>query len=267
MSKYYMKILVKMAKQDGYNKKLLAFFIAFFLVITFLTIYGAEHYNGHDITVELEQYCKVSSSDLIKNNSNTYVYYVTWNGSPAGNAGSWAIYTFLKENGYNMTNHFNTSESMKNFEYNNTPGLIFNNSMYSVTYHGAKTVIVPVYLYGENLTNGTTVSSGLKVLKTEVPEPIYQEIKIYTTEAIVGGLSIPSDNISSMPHINSVTLITGPTGAYIWNGYLINPTNFISNNRTLSPTTVLKDINNSSSPSFGINSAVQGLETTIKDID
>ena len=56
-----------MAKQDGYNKKLLAFFIAFFLVITFLTIYGAEHYNGHDITVELEQYCKVSSSDLIKN--------------------------------------------------------------------------------------------------------------------------------------------------------------------------------------------------------
>jgi len=255
-----------MAKQNGYNKKLLAFFIAFFLVITFLAIYGSEHYNGHDITVELEQYCKVSSSDLIKNNSNTYVYYITWNGSPAGNAGSWAIYTFLKDNGYNMTNHFNMSESMKNFEYNNTPGLIFNNSRYSVTYHGANTIIVPVYLYGENLTNGTTVSSGLKVLKTEVPEPIYQEIKIYTTEAIAGGLSIPSDNISGIHHINSVTLITGPAGAYIWNGYLINPPNFISQNRTLSPTEVLTDLHGSPLP-FGINSAVGGLKTTIKDVN
>jgi hypothetical protein len=256
-----------MEEKGGYSKKLLAFFIAFFVVITFLAIYGAEHYNGHDETIELQQYCKVSNSDVIKGNNSTYIYYVTWGGSPTGDAGSWAIYEFLTEHGYNLSGNFTTVKSMANFEYGNTPGIIFNNTEYHVTYHGKSTIIVPVYLYGENLTSNTPAQSGLQALKTKVPEPVYRVVKEYTTEAIVGGLSIPSDNISSISHINSVTLITGPAGAYIWNGYLVNPGNFIiKDNHTLGPSVVLKHLNTNTN-SFGISKAVEGLDTTIKSVD
>lgn len=256
-----------MKEGSRYNKKLLAFFIVFFVIIAFLAIYGAEHYNGHDETVELEQYCKVSDSNLIKDSSSTYIYYITWNGSPTGNAGSWAIYQFLKDHGDNMSGKFHTSQSMENFEYSNTPGIIFNDTKYTVNYDGKSIIVVPVYLYGENITkNTTTVSAGLHKLKNMVPSSVYQEIRIYTTEAIVDGLSISSDNISSIPHINSVTLITGPSGAYIWNGYLVNPSNFIIKNVTLSPETVLKYIQNNPSK-LGVDKAVYGLKSTLKDVN
>jgi len=253
-----------MDEKEGYNKKLLVFFVVFFVVIAFLAIYGAEHYNGHDETIELENYCKISDSNLINGNHNTYVYYITWNGSPVGDAGSWAIYKFLESNGINMTGSFKESKSMNGYEYTSSiPGLIFTQNHYNVTYNNMKTIIIPIYLYGENLTDKTNVTAGLQTLKGEVPASIYNEIKIYTTEAIIDGQSISSDNFTNISHINSVTLITGPSGAYILNGYIVNPGDFINNNTTLPPGTVLKDINNKNS---GITDGMEGLETTIKDV-
>ncbi len=253
-----------MSQKEHYNKKLLAFFIAFFIVITFLAVYGAEHYNGHDETVELEQYCKISDNDLVKDNTSTCLYYITWDGSPTGNAGSWALYEFLNDHGYNMdkNGYVKTSQSMDKFEYNSTPGVIFNNSTYTVDYSGHTTIIKPIYIYGENLTNNTTIAAGLQKLKGDVPSGVYNEVKIYTTEAIVDGLSIPSDNISQYHHINSVTLINGPAGAYIFNGYLINPTNFEHE----TPHQVITDLRDN--PSYKpVGDAVKGLETYIKDSD
>ena len=254
-----------MSQKEHYNKKLLAFFVAFFIVITFLAVYGAEHYSGHDETVELEQYCKISDSDLIKGNSSTCVYFITWKGSPTGDAGSWALYEFLNDHEYNLdkNDYINTSQSMANFEYNFTPGIIFNNFTYTVNYNGHTTIIKPVYLYGENLTNETTIAAGLQKLKGSVPGGIYDEVKIYTTEAIVDGLSIPSDNISTYHHINSITLINGPAGAYIFNGYLIPPSNFVN----ITPDKVITDLNDNSSYGGSIKIAVKGLETYIKDSD
>jgi hypothetical protein len=252
-----------MSQKEHYNKKLLVFFVAFFVVITFLAIYGAEHYDGHDETVELEQYCKVSDNDLVKDNSSICVYFITWNGSPTGDAGSWALYEFLNEHGYNLdkNGYIHTSESMNNFEYNDTPGIIFNNSAYTVHYSGHTVIIKPVYLYGENLTDNTTISSGLQKLKESVPSGIYNDVRIYTTEAIVDGLSIPSDNISTYPHINSVTLINGPAGAYIFNGYLIDPSIF--GNTT--PDKVIAHLQDN--PSYdSVKTSVEGLETYIKDV-
>ncbi len=248
-----------MSDEGKYNRKLLAFFIVFFVVIASLAIYGAEHYNAHDETVELEKYCKVSDNDLIKDNSSTYVYYITWNGSPTGDAGSWAVYDFLHSNGFDMPGHFKECYSMSDYEYNSTPGIIFNSSSYSVQYDNRNTIVVPVYLYGENITNKTTIAAGLKVLKADVPASIYNEVKTYTTEAVVGGLSISSDNISAIHHINSVTLITGPTGAYLLNGYLVDPADFHAQTK---PGTVLNDKTNDT----GITEGMEGLETAIKDV-
>ena len=251
-----------MTQKAYYNKKLLAFFVAFFIVITFLAIYGAEHYDGHDETVELEQYCKISDNDLVKGNTSICVYFITWDGSPTGDAGSWALYEFLNNHGYNMSEneYIHTSESMANFEYNDTPGVIFNNSTYIVNYAGHRVIIKPVYLYGQNLSKKTTIASGLKKLKDSVPSGVYNDVKIYTTEAIVDGLSIPSDNISAYHHINSITLINGPAGAYIFNGYLINPSNF--GNST--PDKVIMYIQEN--PSYdAVRTSVKALETYIKD--
>ncbi|AGO61106.1 MULTISPECIES: DUF929 family protein [Ferroplasma] len=244
------------------NRKLLAFFIVFFVVIAFLAIYGAEHYNAHDESIELETYCKVSDSALIKDNTSTFVYYITWGGSPTGDAGSWALYDFLHSNGFNMNGTFNETQSMSGYQYNNTPGLIFNTSYtYSVTYDHRNTIVVPVYLYGENLNNNTTPAAGLKVLKADVPSSVYNVVKGYTTEAIVGGLSISSDNMSSIPHINSVTLITGPSGAYLFNGYIVDPADYTND----TPGEVLHDVNNNTNDN-GINTGMEGLEATIKDV-
>lgn len=254
-----------MGTEEKYNKKLLAFFIVFFIIIAFLGVYGAEHYNAHDETVELEKYCKISGSDLIKDNSSTYVYYITWAGSPTGDAGSWAVYDFMHSNKYTVSQNasqLNLSQSMSNYEYNNTPGIIFNGSEnYSGHYAKINTIVVPVYLYGQNLTNKTTISAGLKALKADVPASIYNEVKAYTTEAIVDGLSIPSDNISAIPHINSVTLITGPAGAYILNGYIVDPTDFSPGT---TPSAVLNDVNNNRNDP-GIKTGMEGLESIIGD--
>lgn len=252
-----------MSQKEYYNKKLLAFFVAFFIVITFLAIYGAEHYNGHDETIELEQYCKISDNDLVKDNNSTCVYFITWYGSPTGDASSWALYEFLNDNGYNLdkNDYVHTSESMVNFEYNNTPGVIFNNSTYTVDYSGHTTIIKPVYLYGGNLSNKTTIAAGLQKLKFSVPKGVYNEVKIYTTEAIVDGLSISSDNMSRYSHINSVTLINGPAGAYIFNGYLINPSIFDNT----PPDKVVTYLQNNNSYD-AVKTPVEGLETHIKDV-
>lgn len=251
-----------MTDEKKNNRKLLAFFIVFFVVIAFLAIYGAEHYDAHDETIELEEYCKVSDSDLIKDNTSTFVYYITWGGSPTGDAGSWVLYDFLHSNGFNMNGTFNETQSMSGYQYNNTPGLIFNTSYtYSVTYDHRNTIVVPVYLYGDNLNNNTTPAAGLKALKADVPPSVYSVVKGYTTEAIVDGLSISSDNISSISHINSVTLITGPSGAYLFNGYIVNPTDY--GNAT--PEKVLKDVNQNIHDN-PINTSIEGLETYIKDV-
>jgi hypothetical protein len=257
-----------MGTEEKYNKKLLAFFIVFFIIIAFLGVYGAEHYNAHDETVELEQYCKISGSDLIKDNSSTYVYYITWAGSPTGDAGSWAVYDFMHHNNYDISQNssqLNLSQSMSNYEYNNTPGIVFNGTEnYSGHYGKIYTIVVPVYLYGENLTSNTTISSGLTALKADVPASIYNEVKAYTTEAIVDGLSIPSDNISAIPHINSVTLITGPAGTYILNGYIVDPSDFLSGTTPMTPATVLNDVNDNKNDG-GIKTGMEGLQSIIGD--
>ena len=259
-----------MAKERNISYKLLAFFIIFFVIIAFLGIYGAYHYNPSYETIELEQYCKVSTSDLIKNNSNDHIYFVSWDGSPFGDASSWAIYSLLNESHVSHIK-YNCTESSEKFQYNNTPGLILYNNTYNFTYNTHKVTLQTIYLYGENLSNNShEIKLGLNELKNMVPESIYNEIEIYTTEAIVDGTSNTSANISSIPHINTVTLITGKTGAYLLNGYLLSPSDFEKSNKPLAPEVVMENINGISNRYPSITSAVktsrEGIESTLKDV-
>ncbi len=261
-----------MAKERNIDYKLLTFFIIFLIIVAFLGIYGAYHYNPSDENIELEQYCQISTSNLIKNNNSDHIYFVSWGGSPFGDASSWVIYSFLKESGVNNIK-YNYTESMNNFQYNNTPGLMLYNSTYNFTYNGHAVTLSTIYLYGENISNNShEIKLGLNELKNRVPKNVYNEIKLYTTEAIVDGISSPvtSANISSIPHINTVTLITGKGGAYLFNGYLLNPSNLLNKSKPLTPETVMENINGTSDKYPSIESSVKGpiggIESTLNSV-
>ncbi len=252
-----------MAKKNSISYKMLAFFIAFFIVIAVLAVYGAENFNGHDESIEGQQYCKISTSDLVKNNSNSYIYLITWDGSPFGDSSSWVIYNFLNSSGYAFTNaSYNLTYSMHSYEYNSTPGIIFSHNM-TVTYDNEKTTVVPIYLYGENITGNNLLSKGLSILQKKAPENIYREVKIYTTEAILDGTNQPSDNLTNITHVNTVIITDGHAGAYMYNGYILDPTmlNYTHGN-------TVKSINSdlSTNHSHSLNSALDGLDETLKDV-
>ncbi len=253
-----------MAKERNIDYKLLTFFIIFLIIVAFLGIYGAYHYNPSDENIELEQYCQISTSNLIKNNSNEHIYFVSWGGSPFGAASSWAIYSFLNEWGVHNIK-YNYTESMNNFQYNNTPGLMLYNSTYNFTYNSHAVTLSTIYLYGKNISNNSQeIKLGLNELKNMVPKDVYNEIKIYTTEAIVDGTSNTSANMSSIPHINTVTLITGKDGAYLFNGYLLYPGNsgLVNNSKPLTPEVVMGNITSIG----GIKTSIGGIETTLNKV-
>ena len=262
-----------MAKERNIDYKLLTFFIIFLIIVAFLGIYGAYHYNPSDENIELENYCKISTSDLIKNNSNDHIYFVSWGGSPFGDASSWAIYSFLNE--YHVENiTYDYTESMNNFQYSNTPGLMLYNSTYNFIYNSHRGTLSAIYLYGKNISNNShEIELGLNELKNKVPGNVYNEIKIYTTEAIVDGISKPvtSANISNIPHINTVTLITGKGGTYLFNGYLLNPSNLINGSKPLTPETVMANINRTSDKYTSIESsvktAIEGINSTLNKVE
>ncbi len=224
--------------------KLLAFFIAFFVIVVAAAIEYDIHFNPSEENIEMEKYCRVSSSNLA--NNGNYIYFITWNGSPFGNSNSWAFYYMLEQyNSSAIKGNYTYSTSMQNYQYNSTPGIIFNNSEYNFTVNNHLIHFIPVYLYGENITNNTNeIKSGLSKLKNNpnISSEVYNNIKIYTTEALISGTNYSSANFSNIPHINTVSLITGQNGAYIFNGYIINPSTFYNKPTYLSPDSVMKKL-------------------------
>ncbi|AAT43888.1 DUF929 domain-containing protein [Picrophilus oshimae] len=207
------------------NYKLLVLFIAVFVVIAFFAVDYDLYHASKPECIEINNYCKVSDNDLLKNGSNA-IYFITWDKSPIGAADSWAMYELLLRHGININNpYFDNSTSL--LQWPGTPALIFN-SNYTFTYDKIKVEFYPEYIYNDISNNSNCISSGLNRLKSMVPESIYNVVKTYTTDVLISGTHYTSANFSAIPHINTVIIITGKYGSYIYNGYIIDPDDFIN---------------------------------------
>lgn len=257
--------------EDGSDKpkiswKLLAFFIAFFVIVVAASIEYDLHFNPSEENLEMETYCKVSTSNLA--NNGNYIYFITWNGSPFGDASSWAFYHMLKHfNQSAIRSNYTYSTSMQGYQFNSTPGIIFNNSEYNFTVNSQPVHFIPIYLYGNNLTNNTNeIKSGLSKLKNNpyISSKVYNDIKIYTTEVLISGGDYSSANFSNISHINTVSLITGKNGAYIFNGYIISPNAFSNNsNGYLSPENIMLNLTSPKPTYPSIKTSVSVSENSI----
>jgi len=238
------------------NRKMLVFFIVFLIVIVALSIDFDLHYNPTEENIKIDNYCQISTKNLVGGGSIN-VYFITWNGSPNGASSSWAYYSLI-----GSTKNYTYVNSSSSYIYNNTPGVIFTNSEYNFTLNGRMIHFIPIYLYKENLTGQNLINEGLNEIKAKVPSNVYNDIKIYTTEVLISGTDSTSANLSAgngIPaHINTVSIITGPGGAYIFNGALISP-------RALSNETPEKVMQNIKDPT--ITQAVAGLKNYIEKVE
>ncbi len=206
------------------NYKLLALFIAVLVIITFFAVDYDLYHASHPECIEINNYCKLSDHDLLKNGSNA-IYFITWCKSPIGAANSWALYTLLNDHAAVSNISFFKSTSL--LQWPDTPGIIFN-ANYTFKYDKIKVNFYPVYIYKDISNNSNYIKIGLQKLKSIVPSSIYNAVKTYTTEVLISGTHYTSANFSNIPHINTVIIITGKYGSYIYNGYLIDPDDFIN---------------------------------------
>ncbi|BCU66614.1 hypothetical protein HS7_00510 [Sulfolobales archaeon HS-7] len=212
----------KKAKKTKESKLLYVPFIVLGVILVLLI--GGPYIFPHNAaasSIEFGTFYKVSNQDYAPP-GKVYVYFVSWQGCPIGASYSWPLYIALSHFGkLNVTLNYSDPQEA---EAPNLPMLLFTGftSNSSVNF-------VPIYLYNRYMNatpNGTPITGnlvtyGLEELKGEVPLPIYNIVKNYTTELDIndnGQILQPSAYDGSPPHINTVLVITGPGGTYIING-------------------------------------------------
>ena len=183
-------------------------------------------------------YYKVNSTDYAPSNS-VNIYFVTWVGCPYGAGDSWELYNYL--NGFSsikssVSGHFSDPNEGA---LASVPGLLFTNSPISVKgVNGININLDSYYMYNEymtqgynapyvNITSGTStnaISVALSELQADnLPSQIFNIVKDFTTVVEATGYTKASAYLGNPPHINTITIFTGPKGTYLVNGGMINP--------------------------------------------
>jgi len=210
------------------------------------------------------------SGEQISNSNfgnNVHIYYISWYGCPLGATDSWAF--FLALNSYlatNLSSHGWTSlhTSLNGDIYGNTPGLLFSSFSYK------NVVFTPVYVYNQTMT-GTVhnvtipsdklVSEGLSEINSSVPSSVSSLEYKYLYQLPIAGKSLPSFLQFRLPHVNTNIIITGPNGAWLFNGALYNPSTLRYNSSTpYTPQYVMSHL------SIIDNSAVVSIMNAIKSV-
>ncbi len=84
-----------------------------------------------------------------------------------------------------------------------------------------------------NSISGNLVSYGLKELKNELPNNLYNIVKKYTTQELISGGFFQTSSDSVKPHhINTIIIIQGVKGTYLLNGGLYSPSEISNYNDT-----------------------------------
>ncbi len=159
--------------------------------------------------------------------SNIHIYYISWYGCPFGATDSWAFFLALNSYlGTNLSNHGWTTlhTSVAGDVYGSTPGLLFSGFSYK------NVVFQPVYVYNQTMKGTTSnvsispshlVSKGLSEINNTIPAVSSLEYK-YLYQLPIYGKTVSSFLQFSTPHVNTNIIITGPNGAWLFNGPIYN---------------------------------------------
>ena len=196
--------------------------------------------------------------------SNVHIYYISWYGCPFGATDSWPFYIALNQFlNTNLSAHgwVITHESLNGDVDPNTPGLLFTSFSYK------SVVFTPVYVYNQTMTgtpsngsiSGGLVSGGLKEINASVPASIASLEYKYLYVLPLSGYSTSSFLHFKLPHVNTNIIITGPNGAWLFNGPIYNPSILRQNSTTaFSPTYVMNNL--STIPSHAVSSVLSAIK-------
>jgi hypothetical protein len=202
--------------------------------------------------------------------SNIHIYYISWFGCPFGATDSWAFYIALNQYlNTNLSAHgwVITHESLNGDLDPNTPGLLFNTS-----FSYKNVVFTPVYVYNQTMTGTPTnnnftiglVAEGLKEINATVPASIasleYKYLYVLPTNiSLINNHPISSFLHFKLPHVNTNIIITGPNGAWLFNGPIYNPSILRQNSTTaFSPTYVMNNLG--TIPSSAVSSVLSAIK-------
>ena len=191
-----------------------------------------------NLTIPAGQFYQISNEDFAPP-GQVDIYLSSWYGCPIGAADSWFIYDYFS-NFINMTPYVLAHDV--NIQNGAIPGLLFKSNIS----FGDKSLHTTIdfysyYLYNlylnrtaagfNDLTGGIPipqnqlVSTGISELRTSsFPTPVVNTIINITTVDHIEGMNSPSAYLHPPnDKINTVMVITGVSGTWILNLYMIKP--------------------------------------------
>ncbi|MGP6220682.1 DUF929 family protein [Caldiplasma sukawensis] len=221
--------------------------ISFSGIIKFPESSGSGSFTPPDYA-EWGTFLKVSDNNYAPSGQMN-IYFISWIGCPIGASLSWGLYGAMADYNSSISNIVYSHLSDPNEgSLANIPGLIFTNSA-TMNINGMHASFQPIYMYNEtlfgeegsdySLQNGNgialapdqVVNYGLSVVQSQVPTPIFTIFKNYELKYKIVNLGSgdnTSANLTSVQHLTTMLIITGPSGTFILNGPLINPTSLKS---------------------------------------
>ncbi len=183
-------------------------------------------------------FTEVSATDYAPSHSYS-IYFISWIGCPYGASLSWGLYGSIKPYYSSVQNDVYGHKSSPNEGgLANIPGLIFNTG-FSFVAKGYNYTFSPLYLYNEYLNRSypacvpiqpdNYVSVGYSEINSSgFPTGITSLAYKYTAVVPLTSTGKPSAYSAPVPHVNTVLIISGPSGTWFLNTFYIDPTYLLS---------------------------------------
>ena len=212
---------IKPKKQFRKNRQFIFSVVAAVVIVVIVVLAITNPFFSPPSRIFPEKYYKISDHDLLSNGS-TGIYFISWYGCPIGATDSWALY-YVMNSTSDIYSHVEYHQAYNQDIYSNAtgtvgqPGLLFNGN-FSFQYNGKTVTIYPLYMYNQTMTgtvhngtiNGSLTSYGLSLINSTYPASIAKMFNKYASY------------ITYDHHLETTFIITGPHGAYIFNGFMYN---------------------------------------------
>jgi hypothetical protein len=186
-------------------------------------------------------FTEVSATDYSP--AHTYsIYFISWIGCPIGASLSWGIYGSINAYYSSVQNDvYGHYSSPDEGSLANIPGLIFTTG-FSFSAKGYNYTFSPFYMYNETMTgtypsntpipSSQLVSTGESEINASGLPSAITSLAYKYTAVVLTNQGKPSAYLGNPAHVNTVLIITGPSGTWMLNGPYFDPTYLLSNTYT-----------------------------------
>ncbi len=182
-------------------------------------------------------FAEVSATDYAPAHSYS-IYFISWIGCPIGASVSWGIYGSIKAYYSSVQNDvYGHYSSPDEGSLANIPGLIFTTG-FSFSAKGYNYTFSPFYMYNETMTgtypsntpipSSQLVSTGESEINASGLPSAITSLAYKYTAVVPTNQGKPSAYLGNPAHVNTVLIITGPSGTWMLNGPYFDPTYLLS---------------------------------------